>query len=125
MVPFVINLFVFGWTLGFVIVGFTIRFGPSFEILAWSIPVLLQPLSAVYYPVEILPGVLQKLAFFLPTMHLFEGMRSILLTESFSGEHILWATLLNMVYFPLGMLFFYHMLRVARKLGLLSRMLTD
>ena len=125
LVPFVVNLFIFGWALGFAILGFTIRFGPSFEILAWSIPVLFQPLSAVFYPVEILPAVLEKMAFFLPTMHLFEGMRSVLLRNHFSTEHILWATLLNLGYFSLGLLFFYWMVRVARKRGSMGRLVTD
>lgn len=124
MVPFVINLFIFGWALGFAILGFTIRFGPSFEILAWSVPVLFQPLSAVFYPVEILPLPLQKVAFFVPAMHLFEGMRSALVESTFSLERLAWATILNLAYLACGISFFYWMVRAARKRGALSRLVT-
>lgn len=124
-IPFVINLFVFGCALGFAVLGFTIRFGPSFEILAWSIPVLVQPLSAVFYPVNILPAALERIAFFLPTMHLFEGMRAVLLEETFPAEHLLWATSMNVVYLGSGILFFYWMVRLARHRGSLGRLVTD
>lgn len=124
-IPFVINLFVFGCALGFAILGLTIRFGPSFEILAWSIPVLVQPLSAVFYPVDILPSALERIAFFLPTMHLFEGMRAVLLEETFPSEHLLWATAMNVVYLAIGILFFYWMVRAARRRGSLGRLVTD
>jgi len=124
-IPFVINLFVFGCALGFAILGLTVRFGPSFEILAWSIPVLVQPLSAVFYPVDILPSVLQRIAFFLPTMHLFEGMRAVLIEDTFSSEHLLWATVMNVVYLVAGILYFYRGIRIARRRGSLGRLVTD
>jgi ABC-2 type transport system permease protein len=125
MVPLVFNIFLFGWALGFVMVGMVIRFGPSFEMLAWSIPVLMQPLSAVFYPVTVLPLFLQKIAFFLPTMHLFEGMRIVLLQEVFPGKEILLATVLSAVYFVLALVFLYWMLRVAKRKGLIGRFVSD
>jgi len=65
------------------------------------------------------------MAFYLPTMHLFEGMRSVLLRDHFPADRILWATLLNFGYLSLGLLFFYWMVRVARKRGSLGRLVTD
>jgi len=125
IIPFAINLLFFGWALGFIILGFTIRYGPSVEILAWSLPVLVQPLSAVFYPVSILPGPLQKVAWFIPTMHLFEGMRAVVLEGRFDLDHVVWASLLTVGYFALGIGFFYWMLSLARQRGLLSRLVTD
>jgi ABC-2 type transport system permease protein len=125
IIPFFLNIFLFGWTLGFVTIGLIIRFGPSVEILAWSIPVLFQPLSAVFYPISVLPDSLQKISFFLPTSHLFEGMRQVLSLKIFPIEDVIFATLFNGVYFIFGIAFFYWMLRLARKKGLLSRFTTD
>lgn len=125
IVPFFLNIFLFGWTLGFFTIGLIIRFGPSVEILAWSIPILFQPLSAVFYPISVLPEFLQRIAFFLPTSHLFEGMRRVLTLRVLPWEDIVWATIFNGAYFILGVLFFYWMLRIARKKGLLSRFTTD
>ncbi|MBI2264690.1 MAG: ABC transporter permease [Armatimonadetes bacterium] len=120
--PLVANLFVFGWALGFVIMGIIIRFGLSVEILAWSIPILIQPLSAVFYPVSILPDFLQRLAFLLPTTHMFEGMRQVLLRHTLPWENILWASLLNGVYFVFSVVFFGAMLRTAKRNGFLVRL---
>lgn len=125
MIPFFVNIFVFGWALGLIAIGLLLRFGPSVEILAFFIPMVFLPFSAVYYPVSVLPDVVQHLAFFLPTMHLFEGMRAILTQEMFPLSHALWATGLNIVYFVLGLAFFAWMIRVAREKGLIARLLQD
>lgn len=125
MVPFLINIFIFGWALGLFTIGLIIRFGPSLDILAWSIPMLFYPLSAVFYPLSVLPVFLQKIAIFIPTLHLFEGMRFVLLQGKLPFSNIVWATALNFAYFILGVLFFYWMIKVARKRGLIGRLVTD
>ncbi len=125
LIPFFINVFIFGWALGLVTIGLIIRFGPSLDILAWSIPMLFYPLSAVFYPLSVLPIFLQKLAFLIPTMHLFEGMRLVITQKIISMSDIFWATGLNLVYFALGLLFFYWMVKIARKNGLIGRLVTD
>jgi len=125
MIPFFINIFVFGWALGLIAIGLLLRFGPSVEILAFFIPMAFLPFSAVYYPVAIFPEVIQHVAFFLPTMHLFEGMRQILAQEMFPLSHALWATGLNIIYFILALTFFSWMIKIARKKGLIARLLQD
>lgn len=125
IIPFFLNILFFGWALGLFTISLIIRFGPSADILAFSIPMLLLPLSAVYYPLSIFPAVIQKISFFLPTTHLFEGMRAILTDGIFPWQHLAWATGLNLVYFSLGLVFFYFMVRLAKKKGLIARLLTD
>ena len=55
---FFIPKFVYFWdyTWLFVSSGF-LRFGPSFENIAWSSLFLLAPLGCIYYPIEILPEI--------------------------------------------------------------------
>jgi ABC-2 type transport system permease protein len=125
MIPFFVNIFVFGWTLGLIAIGLLLRFGPAFEILAFFLPMMFLPFSAVYYPVSVFPEIIQHIAFFLPTMHMFEGMRAVLTQEAFPMGHALWATGLNVLYFLLGFSFFTWMVHVARKRGLLARLMTD
>src|SRR3989344_1228830 len=125
LLPFIFNIFLFGWALGIFIVGLLVRFGPSIDIFAWSVPVLFQPLSAVFYPLDVLPAFLQKIAFFLPTAHLFEGMRGVLAGHAPPFNEIILTTALNFVYFAIAVLFFAWMLRVARRRGILSRFTTD
>lgn len=125
LAPFLVNIFMFGWAIGFFITGLLVRFGPSMESLSWTIPFLLQPVACVFYPVTVLPLLLQKIAFFVPPMHLFEGMRAILLRDVFPLDRIIWATGLNIVYLVLSILFLSWMFRIAVKKGLLGRFLSD
>jgi ABC-2 type transport system permease protein len=125
MVPFFVNIFVFGWALGLIAIGILLRFGPSFEIIAFFIPMMFLPFSAVYYPLSVFPEPLQQIAYFLPTMHLFEGMRQVLLGGAFPMTHVLWATSLNILYFTVGLAFFAWMMREARQKGLIARLLQD
>jgi ABC-2 type transport system permease protein len=53
IIPFFMNVLVFGWVLGMVTIGLVVRFGPSADILAFFIPFLLLPFSAVFYPISI------------------------------------------------------------------------
>lgn len=121
LLPFFINLFILGWALGIVVASLVLRLGPSVDIFAWSLPVLIQPLSAVFYPVSVLPKVLQGIAFLLPTSHVFEGMRAVIFRQTFVWERLWWAFGLNVVYFAAAVLFFLFMFKSVRKKGLLQR----
>ena len=125
IIPFFALILLFGWVLGLVTVGIIIRFGPAMEIFAFFMPFVLLPFSAVYYPISILPAFVQNIAQFLPTTHLFEGMRLVLTRGVFPVDHLLWAGGLTIAYFVLGSAFFAWMVHVARKKGLIARLLQD
>jgi ABC-2 type transport system permease protein len=113
--------------MGFALVaiGLVVRFGPSADILAFFIPFLLLPFSAVYYPMSVFPSALQKITFILPTRHIFEGMRTAITEGLILYDSIVWATTLNIIYVVLGFLFLHWMLRLARARGYLSRLVQD
>ena len=48
-----ITLYIFGVTLGLLVTSGLIRFGPSFENIAWASLFFLAPLGCIYYPIEI------------------------------------------------------------------------
>ena len=77
-----IALYLFGISLGLLVTSGLLRFGPSFENIAWASLFFLAPLGCIYYPIEILPDVLQIIAKCLPLVHIFEEMRSILMNNS-------------------------------------------
>ena len=70
LLPFTVLLIIFGWTMGFLGAGIIARFGRQFQIIAWMMGFLFAPLSAVYYPVSVLPAWLQPAAYALPPMFL-------------------------------------------------------
>jgi len=121
LIPFLGNLLLFGWAVGLFTMGIILRYGRAAEALIWGMPFLLQPISAVFYPLETLPESLQHVAVCLPSTHIFEGMRQVLSGAGFSLSAMLAAFLLNLVYLALGSLFFAWMLRSVRERGYLSR----
>src|SRR5215471_16775814 len=58
--PFVVNLVVTGWIVGVFTTSLIMRFGQEAEVLAWSMVFLFQPVSCVFYPLDVLPGWLKR-----------------------------------------------------------------
>ena len=68
-----------------------LRHGMGAESLAWLAVFMLAPVSAVYYPVSILPVWLQHVAWALPSTHVFEGMRAVMFEHVFRADYLLTA----------------------------------
>ena len=114
-----LSLYIFGITLGLFVSAGLLRFGPSFENIAWSTMFLLVPFGCIYYPVEILPEIFQSIAFALPLVYIFEETRNILVNEIVSYENIRIALSLNAFYFMVAIATFYFSFDKAREKGTL------
>ena len=121
LLPFYGNLLLFGWAVGLFTMGIILRYGRAAEALIWGMPFLLQPLSAVFYPVHVLPDWLQAVALSLPSTYVFQGMRQVLETSTVNWGAMLLAFGLNLVFAFLGAVFFGLMLRSVRIKGYLAR----
>ena len=117
-----LSLYIFGITLGLFVSSGLLRFGPSFENIAWSSLFLLAPLGCIYYPIEILPDLFQTLAKALPLVYIFDETRNILVNNIFNFESILYAFYLNAIYLLAGIFLFYFSFSEARKKGSLINM---
>ena len=117
-----LSLYIFGITLGLFVSSGLIRFGPSFENIAWSSLFLLAPLGCIYYPIEILPSFFQILAKGLPLVYIFDETRNILINNYVNVENILYAFYLNLIYLFVGISLFYFSFSKARKKGSLINM---
>ena len=117
-----LSLYIFGITLGLFVSSGLIRFGPSFENIAWSSLFLLAPLGCIYYPIEILPEFFQILAKGLPLVYIFDETRNILINNFVNFENILHAFYLNLIYLLIGIFLFYFSFSKARKKGSLINM---
>ncbi len=122
LIPLFLNLLVMGWWLGLLTTALILRFGNQAEALAWAVPFLVQPLSAVFYPVSVLPSFLQPISLAIPASHVFEGMRAILQQHKFPEEHLIIASVLNVAYMLCAAFFFARMFKQARTRGLLSKL---
>ena len=115
-------LYLFGITLGLLVTSGLLRFGPSFENIAWASLFFLAPLGCIYYPIEILPNSLQIIAKGLPLVHIFEEMRSILISGNVNYFDIIKSISISIVYFILGVIIFYVSFLGAKVRGTLIKM---
>jgi len=102
-----LSLYIFGVTLGLLVTSGLLRFGPSFENIAWASLFFLAPLGCIYYPIEILPEWLQTTAKLLPLVHIFEEIRNIMINNSVSYFQIWKSISISSLYFILGVIVFY------------------
>ena len=121
LVAFFMNLILTSWAVGIFVSGIVLRNGMGAEGMAWTIMFLLLPLTCVYYPVSVLPGWLQAIAWLLPPTYVFEGMRALLIDHVFRADLMVWALALNVVYFIAAIIAFLALLKSAREVGSLMQ----
>ena len=122
LIYLLVSLYIFGVTLGLLVTSGLVRFGPSFENIAWASLFFLAPLGCIYYPIEILPEWLQYIAKLLPLVHLFEEMRNILIHDIISYYAVLKACMISLLYFIVGIFIFYYSYSGAKDRGTLINM---
>lgn len=123
LLPFLVVLIIFGWTIGILVNSLIIRFGRDSEALAWTAVYLVQPLSCVFYPLSILPPFWQRWALLLPSTYIFEGMRSVVFSQTLPSFYFLMALFLSLLYFALSLFVFRYTLTKAKETGLLARLM--
>lgn len=119
--PFVLNLVVTGWIIGVFTTSLIMRFGQEAEVLAWSMVFLFQPISCVFYPMDVLPTWLKPVAWANPAAHVFEGMRGVLSQAGQPLEHLGWAFGLNLLFLAAMIAWFHRTFAYCRDQGLLVR----
>jgi ABC-2 type transport system permease protein len=121
LVPYVANLFLFGVVVALFINSIILRFGTSAQVLAFGVIFIMQPVSAVYYPVSVLPTWIQPVSYSIPVTHVFESMRKTIAGEPFDMRSFLIALGLNLLYLSLAWIFFTQMFKSVKKKGLLLK----
>jgi len=122
IVPFALELLVFGWTLGLFIIAIIFRWGTDAQIIAFSLLFLIQPFSAVFYPVSALPASIQWFSYLLPSTYIFEGMRAVVATGELPLGLLGWATLTNLIYLVLMVFGLQIVFRKVKAMGRLLKM---
>jgi|TARA_B110000977_G_scaffold196330_1_gene276473 ABC-2 type transport system permease protein len=117
LILLLLSLYIFGITLGLLVTSGLVRFGPSFENIAWASLFFIAPIGCIYYPVEILPAWLQPIALALPLAHIFEETRSILINHTINYSNIYYALMLNLLYLGVALLTFYQSFKSAKAKG--------
>jgi ABC-2 type transport system permease protein len=121
LLPFIANLLVMGLTIGILAMAVILRYGHGAEPFAWALPFMLQPFSAVFYPVTVLPKGMQAVAWGLPSTYVFEGMRQVIQSGIIPWSNLVWAVGLNLVYLSAAVWLLLYMFDLARDRGLLGK----
>ncbi|QEX14763.1 ABC transporter [Hypericibacter terrae] len=122
LLAFYVNLVMMAWGIGMLSTSLLMRYGLGAENLVWFIIFLLAPISAIYYPVTVLPAWLQPIAWCLPSTHVFEGMREVLFHQHFNLALFWGAVGLNVIYILVGLGVYLIAFRSARERGALLQM---
>jgi ABC-2 type transport system permease protein len=114
---FLVNQIKTCWSLGIFINGQMLRKGLGSEGQVWTFMFVLLPLTCVYYPVAVLPGWLQYIAWSLPPTYVFEGMRALMADHVLRGDLMWQAFAFNIVLFAIASFAFVRLLESARVHG--------
>jgi ABC-2 type transport system permease protein len=122
LVPLVIGLAAMGWSIGIVTMAVILRFGEGAETMAWALAFLFQPVSAVFYPVSVLPGPLRVIARGVPSSYAFDGLRQVLgAGHRFPVHQLAYTLVIDAAYLAAASALFSLLFRQVRARGLLAR----
>ncbi len=121
LVPFVVNLVALGWAIGILTLSLILRYGQQAEILAWGFVLLFQPVSAVFYPVAVLPPALRAISRGVSASYVFEGMRSVIAGHAFPGWMLARASALNALYVAAALFYFFRVFKAVKRKGILAK----
>lgn len=122
LIPFILSLMMMGWWMGTIINGFLLRFGFKIEAFAWALVYVFNPLSGVFYPLEVMPSWMRNVALFLPSSYIFEGMRQVLLEGFMDIDGLFISLALNIVYSIVALIIYYLLFRSTLRSGMLVKL---
>src|SRR6201988_43224 len=117
LIAFFCNLIFTSWSVGIFVSGLVLRNGLGAESIVWALMFGLMPLACISYPVAVLPGWLQYVAWTLPPTYVFEGMRALLIDHVFRADLMVDALLINVALLIASFAIFLGLLRSARRHG--------
>jgi len=117
-----LNLILFGFSFGVVMLGLIFRFGTKIQAFAWGLLNVFQPLMAVIYPVAILPGPLKMISYLLAPTYAFEAMRKSLNHQNGVFTDLAYSLAFNFIFLFGAVMFFKYMFRKSKETGQFSRL---
>ena|SRR5258708_1084716 len=115
-------LLFFAFATGLFLMGLIFRFGLEIQSFAWGLVYVLQPISAVFYPVEALPVQIRWLSYISPITYVMETARHQLQTGEIQWSALGISLLLTILSFIGGAAFLTSMFRWAKRTGAFARL---
>lgn len=118
LLVFFLGCLMTGWWVGFISAGIVLRYGQKMQTVVWTLPGILLPFSAIYYPVDKLPEIVRPISLLIPTTYVLESMRSLLGGNGIDLSMIVWCFGLNILWLVLTIWFFVRSYEYSKNLGL-------
>lgn len=117
-----LELIVFSWAVGMLILNLILRYGTDIQSLSWSVIFIVQPFGAVFYPLSILPDGIRTIALGLPPTYVFEAIREQITSGQVNLNLLFWASIVNLAWFGVGYLVLIKGWQAAKKSGAFARL---
>lgn len=122
LIPLFANLLLFGWMIGIFTTAIILRYGTAAQVLAFGFLFMVQPFSAVFYPVSALPEAAQVISYLVPSTYVFEGMRMVIAGHEGPWKFFAWGFATNTIYITLVVWYFHRMFAHVKKTGRLLKL---
>ncbi len=116
-IPVLVLLFISGIIFGCLSTACVLKLGIRAQTLTWTLPYIFAPLTGAYFPIAVLPHILQRIGLLLPPTAIFEGLRSSILNQAPIGPVMLHALIINVACLPLAILFLNVVFERVRRRG--------
>ena len=116
-----LNMIIFGTAIGLVLIGLVFQHGTKIQALTWGTIFMIQPLCAVFFPVDVLPGFLQPIAYAFPATYFFEWLRASYEGVAYGNVRLFAAFVFNIGWLLAAALIFTRQLAAAKRSGQLVR----
>ncbi len=114
--------FIFSISAGVLVMTLIFRFGTNIQSLAWGLIFLVQPVSAIFYPLEVLPQIIQPIALLSPVTHIMQSVRSQLTGGNVLWENVLIGLALAVFYLAVSLFVARGVLKRSKETGTFARM---
>lgn len=116
-----INLILFAWAIGVFLTGIIFRFGTRIQAMSWGFVFLFQPLSASFFPIEVLPEPIRIISYMIPATYVFESARGNFTNPSIDWPGFFIALMINIIYMVTAFAVFFYMFKKSRASGQFAR----
>ncbi len=115
------GLSLFGMGIGIIISSAILRYGVNAEVLIWSVADALIILSGVFFPVSVLPPVLQLVSYGLPPTYGLEGLRGAFLHGAYDWVMIGKFYLADLIYIGIFWIIFKLQMKHSLRTGFFQK----
>jgi ABC-2 type transport system permease protein len=122
ILPFLIGIFGCALILGIIVNILILSFGQKVEITAWMFAHIFLILCGIYYPIDVLPDLFQKIALVVPITHFLEYFRQFYGFKSHFNNSLIIGYGLTVVYLILALMLLKQAYIRARQKGVVVRL---